>query len=93
MYLNARSLLNKTTLQLKYHISANNPDMVGITETSVTPENPNDFYSPTGYKLHRVDRFCKRDDGVIFYITESVAPYWSCLIILMILNAYVVNYI
>ena len=71
MYLNARSLINKTPL-LENYVNVNKPTIVGITETWAKPDFPDGLYAIPGYQIIRDDRVNKRGGGVMLYLHKEI---------------------
>ena len=71
MYLNARSLTNKTSL-LSNYAQSYKPDIIAITETWANSDTPDGFYHIPGYNLFRSDRIDRRGGGVMIFILNSV---------------------
>lgn len=55
------------------HLSANNYDILGVTETWLKPNCSSDNYNTPGYKLIRNDRVEGRGGGVAFYIGDNLS--------------------
>ncbi|KAJ8026661.1 hypothetical protein HOLleu_31563 [Holothuria leucospilota] len=74
MFANVRSLFNKFS-EFLAHISIDNPDIVGVTETWLHSDISNSEIQVPGYKIFRHDRadtVCGRGGGVLLYVKDSI---------------------
>ncbi|KAJ8027731.1 RNA-directed DNA polymerase from mobile element jockey [Holothuria leucospilota] len=74
MFANVRSLFNKFS-EFLAHISIDNPDIVGVTETWLHSDISNSEIQVPGYKIFRQDRadtVCGRGGGVLLYVKNSI---------------------
>lgn len=71
MHINIRSLLAKINI-IRDYILGKNTDIVGITETWLTPNIADDFLIINGYKLIKRDRNEGRGGGILVYIKAEL---------------------
>ena len=71
-YTNARSLLNKRT-ELGHRIDAENPEVIIITETWLTPDVTDNEVNFPSYTVHRADRLGRKGGGVAIYLKKCLA--------------------
>ena len=71
---NARSIVNKKN-ELNIMVQDINPHITGITESWANKDISDAELGLTRYVMFRRDRTCRKGEGVILYIKESIQAY------------------